>query len=465
MYGIMVACVMIMLRRGTITLVHPLLFATLTYYLPASLGALKLSVSKPQLIYASLLPDYNQSLIRAMALSLLGYACLWLGCNVSDTMGVRVRIRRLRDRVWTARSVIVPALILVIVGDICRLEALNVGAIGYSDSVTGAYGDTFFYLGIMAMMGMCLLCWIIFRHSRGIVIRALATIGVAAHCVFVVVTSGGKGGAVSLYLLIMLSFYATGRHMKRRGLVLASVAALVCIVGGTIYGTEFRHLMRREHQASLSEYQGLSAGALAQVSTEEMATSLGNGLQGALDRLDQMSSLAVIIERHKELRDAEAVYGIKNNIVNDTVTSIIPRFVWQEKPLVSDARSLTLLYFDVRGNSLAISFVGDLLRNGGIVGVCIGMIVLGAALTYGYIRLVVRTSSEWARVTYCVLLWSINFEGFYSVIFPTLVRCGVVCIIAGLFVNWFAPQMRGMGAGTIGVAVQRRQARSSATLT
>ena len=52
---------------------------------------------------------------------------------------------------------------------------------------------------------------------------------------------------------------------------------------------------------------------------------------------------------------------------------LIPRVIWKEKPSASDARKYSDLYFNQSDTSFAITPIGDLLRNFGIIGIPIGM--------------------------------------------------------------------------------------------
>ena len=75
---------------------------------------------------------------------------------------------------------------------------------------------------------------------------------------------------------------------------------------------------------------------------------------------------------------------LKNNIINDLLTSLIPRFVWADKPNTSDPRAYSDLYFDYGENSFAITPFGDLLRNFGVIGIPLGMLIIGIYLRIIY---------------------------------------------------------------------------------
>jgi len=175
------------------------------------------------------------------------------------------------------------------------------------------------------------------------------------------------------------------------------------------------YLSRKDTSDVLSE----AAGALAQ-------------------RVENLSSLAVVVSNYKKLEPYEESYGIKNNIYNEFVTSFIPRFVWPDKPLASNARAYSDLYFNFGENSFAITVFGDLLRNFGPIGVPLGMVILGVFLRLIY-KVLIDTPEPriWKKAAYYPLLILAQYEGFYSSIFPSAIRVLAVLtvslLIAGLF--------------------------------
>ena len=58
--------------------------------------------------------------------------------------------------------------------------------------------------------------------------------------------------------------------------------------------------------------------------------------QALADRIDNLSTVAVVVSNYEKLAPFEASYGLENNITNDLYTSFIPRFVWNEKPPTSE---------------------------------------------------------------------------------------------------------------------------------
>ncbi len=140
------------------------------------------------------------------------------------------------------------------------------------------------------------------------------------------------------------------------------------------------------------DYVGLVIDTLDYISTQNTSTLAADSMQALADRIENLSSLAVVVANYEKLAPYEASYGLQDNIVNDAMTSLGPQvFVWPDKPGTSDARAYSDLYFNYGENSFAITPFGDLLRNFGPVGVPLGMMLLGV-----YLRLIYRLLIEYA---------------------------------------------------------------------
>ena len=152
-----------------------------------------------------------------------------------------------------------------------------------------------------------------------------------------------------------------------------------------------------------------------------------------------MSSVAVVVSNYEELKPYEESYGLDNNVWNDTVTFFVPRVVWPDKPVASDPRKYSELYFDFGDNSFTITPVGDLLRNFGVVGVPIGMFILGLFLRTIYRALIEgRRITTWSATLYFMLITAVSYESFYGSILPYLFKVGVTTVVGIVFVNFFA---------------------------
>jgi hypothetical protein len=168
---------------------------------------------------------------------------------------------------------------------------------------------------------------------------------------------------------------------------------------------------------------------------------------GALaERVENLSSLAVVVSNYEQLEPYEESYGIKNNIINEFTTSFIPRFLWPDKPTVSDARAYSDLYFNFGENSFAITVFGDLVRNFGVIGIPLGMMLLGIYLRVIYQVLIDTPEPRiWKKAAYFPLLIMAHYEGFYSSIFPNTIRVLLVVVVALLVANFFTRRVSDMG--------------------
>jgi hypothetical protein len=120
------------------------------------------------------------------------------------------------------------------------------------------------------------------------------------------------------------------------------------------------------------------------------------------------------------------------------MTFAIPRVIWAEKPVASEPRKYSELYFDYGDNSFTITPMGDLLRNFGWEGIPLGMFILGILLRIIYSALVENQPfSLWRITLYFMLLTSVSYESFYGGILPFLVKVGTVSVVGLLIVNFF----------------------------
>ena len=205
-----------------------------------------------------------------------------------------------------------------------------------------------------------------------------------------------------------------------------------------IYGTSFRVLKGSEERIETASYIERIGATFDQLIEADPVSLAGEALQTLASRVENLTSVAVVVSNYEKLAPYEASYGLENNIINDLYTSFIPRFIWPDKPPTSDARSYSDLYFSFGENSFAISPFADLLRNFGIIGIPIGMMILGFYLRFIY-SLLIETSSPaiWKKTAYFLLLSVVSYESFYALIFPSVIRTIFVLIIGLLILRFF----------------------------
>ena len=153
-------------------------------------------------------------------------------------------------------------------------------------------------------------------------------------------------------------------------------------------------------------------------------------LAGAGQRLNLISDVSVTIARFPALRELEAEHGIAD-LWTMTWTGFVPRALWPGKPRVSDARSYAALYFGWDGNSYATTPPADLIRNVGPLFMPLGMALFGVvlgALRAGLIASAPVGTGERAAL-FSILLLSVNLEGSFGLLLPTMLRVGFVALL------------------------------------
>jgi len=176
-----------------------------------------------------------------------------------------------------------------------------------------------------------------------------------------------------------------------------------------------------------------------QIGKSDSGVSLQFGLDRLTERLDILTTLSVVVSNYEQLAPYEEAYDLDNNIWKDMTIFLVPRIIWKDKPSASDARKYSDLYFNQSDNSFAITPIGDLLRNFGIVGIPIGMFVIGLFLRIFYRALVEgQPPNIWRSTLYFMLLTSVSYEAFYGTILPSFVKVGFVAVVGILLVNLLA---------------------------
>ena len=200
-------------------------------------------------------------------------------------------------------------------------------------------------------------------------------------------------------------------------------------------GLRFEISKAASPQVSLDQYADNIVDTFDQVGRFDLRNGLELGLIGLAERLDTLSSVAVVVSNYEQLAPYEESYGLDNNIWKDISTFFIPRIIWNEKPVASEPRKYSDLYFNYGENSFAITPIGDLVRNYGPIGVPIGMFLFGIVIRMMYRALVENQQKKiWRSTLYFMLLMAISYEGFYGLLIPFLFKVGITSIVGLLIV-------------------------------
>jgi hypothetical protein len=431
-----------LLYVGKFDLFHPLVFAAWSYIFPAFvLGGVIIAFDWVDPFFMSFIdnPQYNLPLtlvyISVGFLSLTAGFFLPVGKLLSDV--VEPRLPKWR---WKPEQVWLPGVLLLIFGVAFNILGFIQGLLGFQRNfeINIFDGLLFFIMTVLAEGTVLLWLAVFAAKQRNLVFYLIIGILIVFLPLRMAVV-GSRGSLILGLLPIAYAFVASGRKLKLSTAALFMVVGLLAVIVGVIYGTTFRNVKGSEERIGAGDYFGQVLVTVDYLSVADPAVIAEQSAAALAARVENLSSVAVVVANYEQLAPYEASYGLENNILNDLYTSFIPRFIWKEKPPTSDPRAYSDLYFNFGENSFAISPFGDLLRNFGPIGVPLGMLVLGIYLRFIYAALIdTPNPALWKKVAYFALLTIVSYESFYATIFPSVLRLLFVLAISLAFVNLFA---------------------------
>lgn len=437
---VLLAPAVYLVPRGRLDLFHPLVYPVVLYLFPVFvIGSLTLATPMPPSWIVSYVYDPNYYLNLALVYIIVGFLSLNLGfaLPVASRLGQAVA-NHIPDWKWSASAVRLPSLVLLGIGTVATFYGYAQGVLGYQVLETPLLtGGTISTFTLLSTLGAFMLWHSYFRRDRSK--REVWTPILILLVVQVLISSALSGSRYTLLsgtLTIFAAYHFAGGRLRKRTLVPVGIVGVLAILLGFALGTAFRDIKGSENAVPLQETIDVAGLTVNQMATIGAGGTLELGVGAFLQRIENLSSFAVIVGNYERLRPLEEQYGIAGNIWTYTWTAFIPRFLWPEKPLISDARAIGALYFNFPTNSFAMTVFGDLLRNFGPIGIPLGMLFLGFLLRVLWSALITPMPvSAWPAATYYLLLTSVNYESFYGTIIPAWVRIAFVCLVGGLFAN------------------------------
>lgn len=426
---------------------HPLVFPVWSYFFPAFfIGGLILSFDLSQPYYLVFIQDERYELPLTLVYVMLGFGGLALGFALPIGKKVGSFIAgRLPAWQWTPEQVLKPGVVLLGLGLANTLLAFSLGILGFQKTEEiNSYDGIIFLLSLFWLEASFLLWLCIFRTRGKFNLNHYLVIGI------LLVTSltksafqGNRGSLIQLFILIAFAFSFSGRKIELRHKIVSGLLLTVALVVGMIYGTTFRTIKTTEERMGIDEYAGIVVKTFEKVSEQDFGTILENGLTAMAERFESVSSLGVVVSNYEKLGSYEAGYGLDNNIWKDSITFLIPRILWNDKPVATDPGNYGELYFNFRENSFTITPMGDLLRNFGPVGVPVGMFILGLIIRAVFAALQENQEfSFWRATVFYMLLTSISYEGSYGLIVPYMVKVGIISVLGILLVRFMIGRRR-----------------------
>lgn len=446
LFAVLAVPTIILYLKGRLTLIDPLMYATWSYFFPAFvLGGLMLASGLSQPFYLSFIQDAGSNLPYTIVLIMLGYAGLALG--YFSPIGVRLGTSvsgYLPSKDFEPSSLLTAGVVLLLLGTLNFVVALGLGVIGYQKTdFVESYSGLLFLTTLFWMQGSFIIWYILFRRGdyslRSLAVVAFLFVITVARALF----AGNRSALFQVFVIVVMAFLLAGGKLNVRRTAIAGVALSICLMLGMLYGTTFRNVKGGESYSSMEMYTESISDTFDEIGRFDVQGSLQMAVLALAERLDTLSSVAVVVSSYEQLQPYEESYGLDNNIWKDISTFFIPRVIWNDKPVASEPRKYSDLYFNYGENSFAITPIGDLLRNYGPIGVPIGMFLFGIVIRFLYRALVENQPPSISRATmYFMLLMAISYEGFYGILIPFLFKVGITAIIGLLIVGLIA---RGMG--------------------
>lgn len=420
--------------KGKFDLFHPLIYASWTYWFPSFvIGGLLIAADFISPYQLNLLADPESDLIWTYIYLMIGFASMTFGFYLpyGRLLG-EYASRKLPVWDWTPRQTLLPAALFLgiglyffIVPFISSLVGLSLSEAARDPLSTLNVTLSFLTLEAGFLAAMC-----VFK-TRGSKFERLLAFGMLG---FLLISKTGLSSSrstfISIVILMAMAYLYSGRKITATVSAIFGVLVVLSLIIGMIYGTTFRYVKVTEDQLSLDQQLEIVGQTIDTISAQDSDKVLKESLNNLGERIDGISTVAVVVGNYERLNQYEAGYGIKDNIYTDLWTSFIPRYFWENKPLIFDSRSYSDLYFNFSGNSYALTPTADLLRNFGPYGIPIGMLLVGLFLRVIYAMLIENQKITIGRATvYYLFLVSISYEGFYATIFVYGVRIVLLAII------------------------------------
>lgn len=430
---------LIYLRNGTFDLFHPLVYGVWSYIFPAFiLGAFIISFGWTEVYFLTYIenPEYNLPL--SLFYVVIGYLGVVAGFYLPlGGYVVRALERYLPNWKWEMEDVWLPGVLLILAGVAMNIIGLLQGLLGFQrvDEI-GVFDGLIVYLTILFTEGFILLWLMVFSAKQRTGLHYLITIFLIAMIPLKMALQGNRSSLMLSLIPIAMAYWYSGRKIRWQHTTVFGVLLFVAIAVGIVYGTAFRNIKGSEERINAGDYAGQVFETFDYLSRTDTTLILSDGTRALAERIENLSSLGVVVANYEKLEPYEESYGLKNNITNDLLTAFVPRFLWPDKPLTSDPRAYSDLYFNYGDNSFAITPFGDLLRNFGVLGIPLGMLLIGIYLRIIYSYLIDTPEPRlWKKIAYYPLLTVVSYEAFYAIIFPSALRVLAVVSISIFLAN------------------------------
>ena len=428
--------------KGRFNFADPIVFATWSYFFPAFiLGGFFFAFGWSQPYFIAYTQDIPYTLPLTIVLVALGFGGLAFGYFLPVGKKIGEWIEHFLPRAnYEVSSYVGPGIVLLMLGIFNTILAFALGILGFQKADQINSYDGLIYMTTLFWMEASFLLWnIIFRRPGFSVVNVVLLVLLISTALSKALLAGNRGSALQVFTIVALAYLLSGRELRAKQVVSSGVVLTVLLIAGMIYGTTFRAVKGGEATQGFDQYTQNITRTFSEIGKSDSFEALQYGLANMTERLDILTTLSVVVSNYEQLAPYEEAYDLDNNIWKDMTVFLVPRVIWKEKPSSSDPRKYSDLYFNQSDTSFAITPIGDLLRNFGIPGIPIGMLVLGICLRIIYRALVeFQPRTVWRSTMYFMLLTSVSYEAFYGTIIPTFLKVGFVALVGILLVNLLA---------------------------
>jgi hypothetical protein len=421
---------------------HPVIFAAWSFFIPGFfVGGMTLALGISQPYYLAYVLDEQYNLPLSFAYVMLGFAGLWAGFALPVGRKIGTVLGNYGpDWNWTSDQVAKPALFLLALGLANTAIGFAWGFLGYQRvEVIGQFDGLIFLLSLFWLEASFLLWLYLFRSKKFSVLHYLVLAILLATSFTRSAFQGNRGSLITIFIMIAFAYVLSGKRIGLKQSVAGGMIIVAALIVGMIYGTTFRGIKGTHDAMEMSEYAGVIGETFVSISTQDMSENLGRGFGALADRLDSISPLAVVVSNYERLAPHEEAYGLADNIWNETVTFLIPRVIWPDKPVTIEASKYGDLYFNYSENAFTLTPMGDLLRNFGPWGVLFGMMVLGLVLRIVYAAFREnRPFSFWRAAMFFMLITAVSYEGSYGLIIPYMIKVLFIGLLGVLIIRLVA---------------------------
>lgn len=455
-------------RPRGVDLFEPFTFLSWTHYAPVFVvGAFLLAVGVVGYPFPGLVRDPMAACALSLVYVVAGYLALGLGCRSRAAASLGGRLAPAAPA--ADRTIPFAAILLVsALGLAASYGAFRSGIIGYAiPRASGPFDAATSYAATLLSLGHFLFWFRWFDSRQKRLPRAALVVPILIVGASMVVW-GNRGILLSCFLVAAFAFRLTRERLTVPQNAAVVALAFVALFLGMAYGSLFRRLKGGEtgarkaspppastapesrppspapappSQPSLDRQLSVAAETVATFAQQPQPGRVRALLLGVGQRLNLLSDVSVTIARYRALKPLEASHGI-SGIWTMTWTGFVPRAIWPGKPRVSDARAYADLYFGWGGNSYATSPPADLIRNFGPFAMPAGMALLGLVL--GILRAALAAGGQAPdgerAALFAMLVLSLNLEGSYGLLLPTMLRVALVTVMGlGVVRLWRLP--------------------------